>query len=769
MDKFVIRTSKEDSLTSQVSDSTQETSSTNRSNQFSKKSRFESDNLIIDPGLRKRISEYDVNQREDIRRAYLQKGPCQPRTHNFPQRNIGGRMRRFNSDWFDIYGSWLEYSISKDAAFCLSCYLFKSDIGKQAGSEVFVTVGFTGWNKRERLDAHIGDCKSAHNKAFKRCQDLMKQDQHINFAFHKQSDELKREFLLRQGLAFRGHDESKDSSNRGNFIELLNFLANHNEIIKKVVVDRIQRNLKLTSPDIQKDIVNAAATETSNAIINDLGDDYFAILVDESRDVSGKEQMALVLRYVDEKGFIVERLLGIVHVTETTALSLKAAIENLLLKYGICLSRVRGQGYDGASNMRGEFNGLKSLIMKENPTAYYIHFAKNHGDIALFFNLASNIVNVVGASCKRRDIIRELQATKIAQALDSGQIQSGHGLNQETNLKRAGDTRWGSHYASIVNLINMYSTVVDVVEMIEEEGSISDKRAEASVLMDYLHSFEFVFSLHLMKNILGITNDLSILLQRKDQDIINAMKQVKVCKTRLQNMRNDGFESLLDEISLFCKTHDILIPNMDDNFEARGRPRRRAQKITNGHRFRVEIFNQVIDMQLQEMNSRFTEVNSNLLTCISCLSPDNSFSSFNKESLINLAKFYPSEFSNVEIVTLDMQLENYIVDMRLDKEFSKLKGIGDLARKLVETKRNIVYPLVYLLLKLALILPVATATVERAFSAMKYIKNRLRNRMGNEWLNDCMITYIEKDVFDTISNDAIMRRFQSMTNRRVHL
>ncbi|KAL7175552.1 hypothetical protein ACSBR2_029200 [Camellia fascicularis] len=101
-------------------------------------------------------------------------------------------------------------------------------------------------------------------------------------------------------------------------------------------------------------------------------------------------------------------------------------------------------------------------------------------------------------------------------------------------------------------------------------------------------------------------------------------------------------------------------------------------------------------------------------------------------------------------MALDNQLQNYIVDMRSSNEFSELKGIGDLTRKLVETKKDIVYPLVYLLVKLALILPVAIATVERAFSAMKFIKNRLRNRMGDQWLNDCLVTYIEKDVFDSV-------------------
>ena len=105
----------------------------------------------------------------------------------------------------------------------------------------------------------------------------------------------------------------------------------------------------------------------------------------------------------------------------------------------------------------------------------------------------------------------------------------------------------------------------------------------------------------------------------------------------------------------------------------------------------------------------------------------------------------------------------------LQQRVLKLKGIGDLFKKLVETRKNIVYPLVYLLVKLALLLPVATATVERAFSAMKFIKNRLRNRMGDQWMNDCLVTYIENDVFDSIDNELIMQRFQNMKSRRMQL
>ncbi|KAL0557020.1 hypothetical protein IC582_005538 [Cucumis melo] len=80
-----------------------------------------------------------------------------------------------------------------------------------------------------------------------------------------------------------------------------------------------------------------------------------------------------------------------------------------------------------------------------------------------------------------------------------------------------------------------------------------------------------------------------------------------------------------------------------------------------------------------------------------------------------------------------------------------------------------VYPLVYQLLTLALILPVATATVERIFSAMNIVKTRLRNRMKDQWMNDCLITYIEKDLLDKLDNKLIMDQFQNMEIRRGQL
>ena len=79
----------------------------------------------------------------------------------------------------------------------------------------------------------------------------------------------------------------------------------------------------MTALLIQKDIINSAARETLDAIIKELGNDLFGILVDESGDVSHKEQMALMLRFIDKLGVVKECYVDIAHVKNTCALTLK--------------------------------------------------------------------------------------------------------------------------------------------------------------------------------------------------------------------------------------------------------------------------------------------------------------------------------------------------------------------------------------------------------------------------------------------------------------
>ena len=83
--------------------------------------------------------------------------------------------------------------------------------------------------------------------------------------------------------------------------------------------------------------------------------------------------MVVVLCYMDKTGHVIERFISIEHVIDTKVVSLKALRDTLFARHRLSMSRLRGQGYDGANNMQGELNGLKILILKENKSAYFIH------------------------------------------------------------------------------------------------------------------------------------------------------------------------------------------------------------------------------------------------------------------------------------------------------------------------------------------------------------------------------------------------------------
>ncbi|XP_051143939.1 uncharacterized protein LOC127260273 [Andrographis paniculata] len=373
--------------------------------------------------------------------------------------------------------------MSKDAAFCLWCYLFGE--GHKHGENAFTKIGFRNWKKAiQKFKEHEGGGNNSHNYARAKCFGYKDQKHNVDYVFAQKSSEMEIayrtwltavvdiiRYLLGQGLAFHGHDESSQSVHRGNFLELISWYCERNEEINSVMNSNAPANNQLSSPDIQKQIINACATEVRNVILNEIGDKYFSLLIDEARDSSVKEQMSIILRFVNDDGEVIERFLCVVYVSDTCSQSLKNAIDEFFAKNGLSLSRLRGQGYDGASNMRGEFNRLKALILKENRHARYIHCfshqlqlvvvasVSKNGYVLHFFEYLSMIVNVAGASYKMRDNLRQQQHDARVKCIEECGVLTGKRKNQEMALARAGDTRWGSHFKTILRLFQLWDVV----------------------------------------------------------------------------------------------------------------------------------------------------------------------------------------------------------------------------------------------------------------------------------------------------------------------
>ena len=99
---------------------------------------------------------------------------------------------------------------------------------------------------------------------------------------------------------------------------------------------------------------------------------YFALLLEEASDVSKHEQVSFILSY-NTSGKIQERFIGVVQVDKTESSTLIKTVEGMFDKYGLYLQNLRGQCYDGAANMSGQYSGLQSRISAKNPKALYVH------------------------------------------------------------------------------------------------------------------------------------------------------------------------------------------------------------------------------------------------------------------------------------------------------------------------------------------------------------------------------------------------------------
>ncbi|XP_028122974.1 zinc finger MYM-type protein 1-like [Camellia sinensis] len=479
-------------------------------------------------------------------------------------------------------------------------------------------------------------------------------------------------------------------------------------------------------------------------IFDEVAGGYFCIFVNESQDESKKEQMTLILRYVKNDGLLGERFFDIMGVENTSALTLKKEISNILSRFNLLIQNMGCQGYDGASNMRGEWNGLQPLFLKDCPYAYYVHCfahrlqlaliaaAKDEPNVWQFFSHLSCTVNLVASSPKRLGELKSFHRSEVENMLASGERQF-------------------------------------VVESLKKSTNQQIRR-QANGVYKVMKSFEFIFVLYLMDNILRIVNTLCQVLQQKTQDILNAMKLVSTTKALIQKLRQDDWDIFLANVVSFCNRHNIAVHDMSSPYEEGTSRRHQQDYITIEHHYHFDIFNSTIDFQLIELEHRFNDGVVELLSLSSTLDPSGNLRSFNVDNICNLAeKFYSQDFTSQDIHALRCQLMHYKLDVVCDPEFHKISTLAELCRELFVTRKFEHYSMIYKLIRLMSTLPVSTATTERAFSSMKHVKIAIRNSMGDEFFANCLSLYLEQDLTLKIDLDSVIDEFESLKTHRAQL
>ncbi|CAL2231487.1 unnamed protein product [Prunus armeniaca] len=181
---------------------------------------------------------------------------------------------------------------------------------------------------------------------------------------------------------------------------------------------------------------------------------------------------------------------------------------------------------------------------------------------------------------------------------------------------------------------------------------------------------------------MGVIDGLCQALQNKSKDILIAMNLIRSTKNVLKKLRLDGWDIFFEEVESFCKKHDIDMSDMNALYKiGTCHSCQQRDDITVEHHYRVDLFNDTIDYQLEELNTRFSEGTIDLLTLSSALDPSNDFKAFKIDDICKLAKkFYPGDFTSKDLRLLRYQLELFESEVHLDI-FQNMSTLSELCQR----------------------------------------------------------------------------------------
>jgi len=356
-------------------------------------------------------------------------------------------------------------------------------------------------------------------------------------------------YLVRQGLALRGDDESPDSENRGNFLELLSLLAKSNPLLDDWLRNH-PGNVSWLSPQIQNELLDCMAIEVTHKISSVCQGKMFSIMCDEVSDRSNKQHMSIVVRYVTEAAEVIESLVGLVEVKNTTADNLLHSLLSKLKSCNLALDHLVGQCYDGASNMSGCYTGLQARLKELSPLSpVYIHcwahvlnlvlqdVAKSAPLCSRTFELLQEIYVIIEGSPKRHG--------QYMDAIDDLHLSDGL-----LALQSLSGTRWS---ARCVNLRIVHRCLPAILECL-----LSMNDVHTAGLLKSISDPTFVFGLEFLMPLFLAVNCTSEALQAKDIDLSAAAQNVSSLKGHIATLE-DEFDSMFERTLIRCDALDIPI------------------------------------------------------------------------------------------------------------------------------------------------------------------------------------------------------------------
>ena len=654
--------------------------------------------------------------------------------------------------------SWLKYSEQENGGYCLPCVLFYRSESLRSDPGVLVKNPLSNFKKAlESLHKHAE--KSYHKTTVVKMDEFLKvmtgQQPSIRVRLNEAAMQLvasnrrKLQSIIetillcgRQNIPLRGHRDSgldierSSTENHGNFWALLQFRVDAGDLVLRDHLANTPRNAMYTSPDIQNQIVDILGDHIQEKILLKVRKaQLFTIIADEVTDCSNREQLGLVLRYVDPDNCCIrEDIVTFLNCDSgITGDVLAEKMITFIQTHGLVPTKLRGQAYDGAGNMSGKTKGAAARISSRYPLALYIHCASHCLNLAVVKSLEeANVRNMIGI-VNRASIFfsaHPKRQRKLEEAIDATQPESS-----VRKLKDLCRTRWIERIDALDRFQTLHPSIVACMECIATEGSSKwtpDSLTDASTLLLALTTTGFLSALVIASTCLNYLLALTRSLQAEAKDIVEAMSEINHVKTALRNIRENvdvHHGEWFAKVERMCDSVGIE-PSLP---RVCGRQHHRANvpAQTPCEYYRCIITIPVLDHLISELDTRFSK---------------------HQQTALQGLYLVPSVLTTLEVEEISSkvcQLEDMYGDdlphpssLRSELHCWHLKWKQqeeEHGRCSLPTTPSIslphassLFPNIKVLLLILCTLPVTSCSAERSFSGLKRIKTALRSTMGNE-------------------------------------
>ena len=703
---------------------------------------------------------------------------------------IGGR--RFQESWTEER-PWLRYSVSEQKAFCLSCICFGNFDSSDPKLSPFVSTGFSNWKKavgkkESYLDRHMNS--ETHRDAEARVSGFLKTRQpgtDIEARLSKQTAEQQArakkgllsiiDVVIRLGMravALRGNWNKEENEEDVNFL----FFVKWKATFDKALEDHLRhapKNAKFTSPRIQNEIVSICENIIRYRIISKIPR-YWSVMADETTDVSSTEQMSICIRFVNENAEVCEEFLGFRKLKKMDAQSVFDVLIPALKNWGLDLSNLVGQGYDGASVMSGNKNGLHKKVSDHYPNATYVHCRSHVLNLAIagackdvesvrdLFDNVGKITSFLGDGAKRKEIFKETVASgsdkelvalltetenenenddsatyeevdKDLQASNQG-IQAGA---RKILVPKLCPTRWSSRVETLSALMAKYPAVLETLGIIAAHSN-GEPRSNAQSYIRLLEDPQFIVALVVGQYILSFTAPVTKVLQAKDCNLGEAYADVNTAKECIRASRTDEvWEKVWKRIESIANVIGVEVRKPRVACIQRHRANAgHSRDQSSSDYFKINFFYPFIDHVVEELETRFANAHEGLIAAQSLV--PTYLSGMTNEKVKSLMDYYGKFLTFLERASLETEIcrwkQQFTAMLPKDKQKTANHALVQCSARF--------YPAINKILTIFLTVPVGSVSCERSFSGLRRLKLWTRASMSQDRLSGLAMLMIHR-------------------------